>query len=56
MCKYVCCCSVKMPQGVFQHMLVGFVQDGDFVVWSLGITDFGTEGTSERDGAKVKTA
>jgi len=37
-------------------MLVGFVQDGDLVVWSLGIADLGTEGTSERDGAKVKIA
>ena len=43
-----------MPQGIFQHMLAEFVQDGDLVVWSLGIADFGTEGTSERDGAKVK--
>lgn len=40
----------------FQHKLVGFVQDGDLVVWRLGIADFGTEGTSEREGAKVKVA
>ena len=35
-------------------MLGEFAQDSDFVVWSLGIADLGTEGTSERDGAKVK--
>ena len=45
-----------MPQGVFQHMLGEFVQDGDFVVWSLGIADFGNEGTSETDRSKVKVA
>ena len=55
MCTYVCCCSVKVPQGVFQHMLGEFVH-GDFVVWSLGIADFGNEGTRETDRAKVKIA
>ena len=49
----VCCCLVKLPQGVLQHMLAEFVQDGDFVVWSLDIVDFSNKGTSERDGAKV---
>ena len=28
-----------MPQGLFKHMLAEFVQDGDFVVWRLGIAD-----------------
>jgi len=42
------------PEGIFQLMLGEFAQDGDFVVWSLGIADFGNEGTSETDRAKVK--
>ena len=46
-----------MPQGIFQHnMLAEFVQDGDFVVWSPGVADFGDEGTRETDRAKVKIA
>ena len=35
-------------------MLGEFVQDGDFVVWSPGVADFGNEGTSETHGAKIK--
>ena len=42
--------------GVFQHMLGEFAQDGDFVVWSLGVADFGNEGISETYGAKVNIA